>query len=577
MATGIVSTDNLTLRKTPDSSGESMGLLQKGATFDAIVDNTVAAVRWWLISTKVGTETRVGWVQGDFIKFDQPVTGRIDWSKTPQLGSSGFHDRGGQSWRFDNNGVYLQNDPNNPIRSPGAPKTCSAILDLFGQQIFDSSIKHGIPPELIVMTIAAESAADRASQFTGPPTFRWEPKPVSYSAGPMQTLASTAQEVIDRLGLQYNKEAVAPTFTSQPVPTPDKLGLYDPTSNIDIGTGEIKLNNTRHNTGFDPILVAACYNAGSLRPSNANPWGLVTFGDHLNRSSTWIGDACFLLNKLRTGGALDPEVLKSDPQTVSGGSDPNEFQITGLLSDDADHEIAFFQDAGAIARKMPTADGLFTVFIQFPPDTTTPPVGQVGPVPAFPAPDQTKGYVLCIDRVRTEKRDKMGFARTVGVYQAYFNGEKVPEISGMVCERQGPGDNGEEGQSEHQRIAQGIYPLFTHAGASGKYRTIGYTASGTIGGEPRPALRVENTGHREGILVHPAQGYLWSIGCLNLTSPLKTATDNIDYTESRRRVIALIDNMTKLTGSDFPRNNNQDTGALLVIRNRDTGGGLAGS
>ena len=51
MATGIVTTDNLTLRKTPDSNGVSIGLLQKGAAFDAIVDNTVANVRWWLIST----------------------------------------------------------------------------------------------------------------------------------------------------------------------------------------------------------------------------------------------------------------------------------------------------------------------------------------------------------------------------------------------------------------------------------------------------------------------------------------------------------------------------------------------
>jgi hypothetical protein len=58
---------------------------------------------------------------------------------------------------------------------------------------------------------------------------------------------------------------------------------------------------------------------------------------------------------------------------------------------------------------------------------------------------------------------------------------------------------------------------------------------------------------------------------------LKTAQDNIDYSESRRRVIALIDNMTKLMGNDFPRNNNENTGAVLVIRNRDAIGGNAGN
>lgn len=576
MTTGIVTTDNLTLRETPDPNGTPMGLLQKGTIFDSILDDREGNVTWWLISLKFGVETRVGWVQADFIKFDQPVSGRIDWSKAPQLGASGFHNHGGQDWRFDPNGVYLGSDPNNPVRSNGSPKTCAAILDLYGQQIFDSSVRHGVPPELIVMTIATESGADRKTKFTGPPTFRWEPGVRSYSAGPMQTLASTAQEVIDKLKLGYDKEGVAPTFTSQPQVTPPVLGLYDASTNIDIGTGEIKLNNLRHSTGFDPILVAACYNAGSLRFTNANPWGLFTYGDHLNRASEWIGDACFLLNKLRSGGALDPQIVKSDPQSVVRDSDPNEFEITGLLAEDADHEIAFYQDAGAVARKLQTPDGFFTVTVSFPPELTaanTPPATPGGPVPDFGTPPATDGYVLCIDRIRTETRPHMGFARTVGVYQAYFNGEKIPEICGMVCERQGPGDNGLLGQSQHQRIKAGPYPLFTHAGASGKYRTLDYTQSAMIGATPRPALRVGNTGHREGILIHPAQGFLWSVGCLNLTSPLNTGQDNINYVDSRSRVIALINNMAKLLKDKFPSSNNEETSAVLLIRDDDGGAG----
>ena len=78
-------------------------------------------------------------------------------------------------------------------------------------------------------------------------------------------------------------------------------------------------------------------------------------------------------------------------------------------------------------------------------------------------------------------------------------------------------------------------------------------------------MRVADTGVREGVLIHPAQGYLWSIGCLNLTAPLGGAQDNINYVESRRRVIALIDNMSK-TLADFPSLDNRDTGAILLIR-----------
>jgi len=187
---------------------------------------------------------------------------------------------------------------------------------------------------------------------------------------------------------------------------------------------------------------------------------------------------------------------------------------------------------------------------------------------AFAEPTDTKNYVLCIDRIRTEKRAGMGYARTVGVYQAYFQGKKIPEISGMVCERQGPGDNTTVGQNQHQRLKAGTYRLFTHAGASGKYSTHRYTNSTVPGATARPCLRVADTGIREGVLIHPAQGYLWSVGCLNLTAPLSNAQDNINYAESRRRVIALIDNMSN-TVADFPGSDNRDTGAILLIRDHD--------
>ncbi|EJN13090.1 transglycosylase family protein [Bradyrhizobium sp. YR681] len=570
MTTGMVKTDNLALRKTPDPNGVSTGILQNGAVFDAITSLHMSNVLWWLVSTKFDAETRVGWLQAEFLQFDGPVVGRLDWSKTPQLGSSGFHNfKGGQNWKFDSDGVYLEDDPDNPRRSGGEPKTCAAILDIYEQQIFDASMKHGIPPELIVMTIATESGADRKTKFTGAPTFRWEAAHTTYSAGPMQTLATTAEEVIDILQLSYNKKTVAPAFAIKPNPIPDDLKLYDGATNIDIGTGEIKLNNKRHSTGFDPILVAACYNAGSLRETNANPWNLFTFGDHLNRSAEWIGDACFLLKKLRGGGMLDPEVARSNPQNVVNDSDPDKFQVTGLLSDDADAEVAYFRDAGAEAQKIKTPDGFFSVLVSFPKDLTEPPARQEAlPPVTFADPTDTKGYVLCIDRIRTEQRKGMGYARTVGIYQAYIDGKKIPEISGMVCERQGPGDNTKVGQNEHQRLKAGAYRLFTHAGASQKYRTHNYTKSSVPGATARPCLRVADTGVREGVLIHPAQGYLWSIGCLNLTAPLSGPQDNINYAESRRRVIALIDNMAA-TMADFPSSDNRDTGATLLIRDHD--------
>jgi hypothetical protein len=49
---------------------------------------------------------------------------------------------------------------------------------------------------------------------------------------------------------------------------------------------------------MDPVLVAAAYNAGSLRKetATANPWRLRCYplntGKHISRFVEWYGDAC---------------------------------------------------------------------------------------------------------------------------------------------------------------------------------------------------------------------------------------------------------------------------------------------
>lgn len=233
----------------------------------------------------------------------------LDWSLTPSPTSSNWHSQfGGQEWRHDANGVYLRTAADTPLRTAGPPSTCSAIVNLYGQTIHKAALEHKIAPELIVMTIATEAAFAKKANFTGPSTFRWEalvqvndvspPTLGDYSAGPMQTLATTAREVIGRLGLSYpDPFAVAPYFEMRPVPAPATHPLYDAAPNIDIGSAEIRTRLSK--TGFDPILVAAAYNAGSLRPTDENPWHLDTTGDHLNRAAAWYGDACFVLSALR--------------------------------------------------------------------------------------------------------------------------------------------------------------------------------------------------------------------------------------------------------------------------------------
>lgn len=240
--------------------------------------------------------------------------GRIDALQLPPDAASGWHSRfSGQEWRFDSRGVYLRTfaDGQQPLRTPGQPVTCRAIWSLYSNEIRRASDRHGVPVDLIVMTIATESAYWRRYDFTGPETFYWEPNVLvtdtdgpdyrgDYSAGPMQTLATTARWVIRQMDLGYDPFEVGPAIHPRPDPTPADLPLYDPAINIDIGTAEIKIRLAT--SGVDPILVAACYNAGGLYASTRNDWHLRSTNDHLDRAAAWFGDACAVLSGDASGG-----------------------------------------------------------------------------------------------------------------------------------------------------------------------------------------------------------------------------------------------------------------------------------
>jgi hypothetical protein len=263
--------------------------------------------------------------------------------------------------------------------------------------------------------------------------------------------------------------------------------------------------------------------------------------------------------------ATFPEGMVVPGATAQVPSNSAPFTIDGLSQAAADAEVAFFRDSGATVQVTPAAGGLFSVTIT---PTPPPPIVQPpAPTTAVTAP-ALDGYVICFDRIRTERRPGAAFDRTVSRYQAFFNRVPIPEISGMAVERQGPSDNGPSGVSNHRRIEAGTYPLATHDGASNdKYMTIGFATPANIQARPWPCLRVMNTGSRQGILIHCAAGYLMSIGCLNLTANVVNAQTNLLFSDSWGRVKGLIDNMRSRLGSQFPSSNNvRVPNTSLVIR-----------
>lgn len=154
-------------------------------------------------------------------------------------------------------------------------------------------------------------------------------------------------------------------------------------------------------------------------------------------------------------------------------------------------------------------------------------------------PITNQGWELLVTRLGIQKDGSK--KRTYGTYQVYRSGNAVDGLSGFMCECLGPGDNAHAGNGK--RIEKGRYPLWTQFG---HYRTTGYSEdTQTNSKRPMPALLLQATGNRTGILIHPAHRpnlYLSSIGCFNPTGPL-AANNLINFWDSRARVIALINDL----------------------------------
>jgi hypothetical protein len=173
-----------------------------------------------------------------------------------------------------------------------------------------------------------------------------------------------------------------------------------------------------------------------------------------------------------------------------------------------------------------------------------------------------RGWELFVERLRVQVAGER--RRTYGRYQVYRDGAPAPALAGFMCECVGPGNNA--APDAGLRIEPGRYPLTTQFG---RYRTLGYSQDlARPGRDPMPAFRLEETGNRVAILVHPGHPpdlYLSSVGCLLPTGPL--ADDQpIDFWESRERVIALLDDLRDFAPPAFEVESNKPIrGAYAVI------------
>lgn len=173
------------------------------------------------------------------------------------------------------------------------------------------------------------------------------------------------------------------------------------------------------------------------------------------------------------------------------------------------------------------------------------------------------GWEFHIMRKSEQKRASDGKRRTIGTYQIYHDGIKQTGtgLSGMVAETRGPGANKPAGNN--RRIEVGRYPLFTQDGS--KYVSVGYKDSESALAKPKPGIELKETGSRSEILIHPGQGFLSSIGCINPCTSLPDPSEMIDFVPSRKRVIAIINDLMGFTGAAFPKMNGKKIVNAFVV------------
>lgn len=177
-------------------------------------------------------------------------------------------------------------------------------------------------------------------------------------------------------------------------------------------------------------------------------------------------------------------------------------------------------------------------------------------------PIRGEGWEMHIVRRSEQTRTSDGKRRTVGTYQIYHDG--VPQtgagMKGMVAETRGPGANAPAGNN--RRVEAKRYPLATQDGTN--YKTWGYSASEGENAKPKPGIELTSTGQRSEILIHPGNGFLRAIGCINLCTSLPTAREMIDYVPSRKRVIAVIEDMKGFV-TRFPTTNGRPIPNAFVV------------
>ncbi len=200
-------------------------------------------------------------------------------------------------WRVTAKGVEIKGK--GYLKNRHYTQQAKKIWETYREPILAASKKHGVPLPVIIATISTESSGvpkayrhepafyeryiKNKSQWKNNPYYHSSEK-ISASYGLMQIMYTTAYNV----GFHEAPE-----------------DLYDPERNIDAGCAYIASSFQRKQHDWDPPKIACAYNAGSVRPTRKNPWGMFHYKGHLAR---WIPSYNGAIESLETTMEL-PEIV----------------------------------------------------------------------------------------------------------------------------------------------------------------------------------------------------------------------------------------------------------------------------
>ena len=197
----------------------------------------------------------------------------------PSQGLKVWHNYAGGKvwWRVTEKGIEVKGK--GLVESSKYTKRAGEIWQKYQDAIITASEKYCVPIPVIIATISTESSGDAKayrheaafyrryikdkSQWKNNPYYN-SPRRISSSYGLMQIMYTTAYSV---------------GFRGEPE------DLYDPAVNVDAGSAYIASDLQIKQHAWDPPKIACAYNAGSIRPTAKNLWGMYYHPGHLDR---WI-------------------------------------------------------------------------------------------------------------------------------------------------------------------------------------------------------------------------------------------------------------------------------------------------